>query len=641
MCGIVGYIGRRNATNVLLDGLHHLEYRGYDSAGVAVIQDDTVVIQRSVGKLSKLIDKINKAHSAGEGEAPCGPACRQAGLPREGTLLAPKINRREMTGTIGIGHTRWATHGRPTEVNAHPHQEGRVILVHNGIIENYQGLRKALQVKGHHFTSETDTEILCHLIADHLRRRKTMMEAIRRALAQVEGSYAIVVMDAEDDRHLYFARQGSPLVVGMAKGEKILASDVPAILPYTREMIFLEDGDRGMMTRGQVVIEDAKGKAVTRKAVHIEWDPVMAEKGGYKHFMLKEIFEQPKVVGDTIAGRLSSKHGVVLNELDGLLLRGKPAFERITMVACGTSWHAATVARYWIESLCGVRVSVELGSEFRYRNPVIDKKTLCIAISQSGETADTLAAAELAKRRGAKAVAICNVQGSSLTRLAHTTLYTRAGPEIGVASTKAFTTQLTVLWLFTLWLARHVGKMKSSKLGREVNALKQLPGHIQEALEVHPEIKKLAAEFANASPVLFIGRGTHYPVVLEGALKLKEIAYVHAEAFAAGELKHGPIALVDRGVPVIALLPGDETLEKVISNIQEVMARGATVLMVGCNGNFPHIEDGKKIVMPETSRYLTPILYVIPLQLFAYDIADRRGTDIDQPRNLAKSVTVE
>jgi glucosamine--fructose-6-phosphate aminotransferase (isomerizing) len=608
MCGIVGYIGKRNATAVLLDGLHHLEYRGYDSAGIAVYQDDDVVIQRSVGKLANLIEKID---------------------------------RRQMTGTTGIGHTRWATHGRPTEANAHPHQEGRVILVHNGIIENYQSLRKALTAKGHHFTSETDTEILCHLISDHLKHSKTMMDAIRKALAQVEGSYAIVVMDAEDDQHLYFARQGSPLVVGFAKGENILASDVPAILPYTREMIFLEDGDRGVMTRDKVVIEDASGKKVNRKVTHIEWDPVMAEKGGYKHFMLKEIYEQPKVVGDTIAGRISSKQGVVLNELDGILFRGKPAFDRITIVACGTSWHAGSVARYWLESLCNIPVSVDLGSEFRYRNPVIDKKTLCIAISQSGETADTLAAASLAKKRGAKLVAICNVQGSSLTRLADATLYTRAGPEIGVASTKAFTTQLTVLWLFTLWLARHLGKIKTAELEREIAALKQLPGHIRDVLAVHPEIKKLAREFSDASPVLFIGRGTHYPVVLEGALKLKEIAYVHAEAFASGELKHGPIALVDRGVPVIALLPTDNTLDKVVSNIEEVMARGAVMLMIGCDGNFPQISGGKKVVMPKTSDYLTPILYVIPLHLFAYDVADQRGTDIDQPRNLAKSVTVE
>lgn len=609
MCGIVGYVGSRSAISVLLDGLHHLEYRGYDSAGVAVIQDDAVVIHRSVGKLHKLVEKID---------------------------------RRQMTGTIGIGHTRWATHGRPSEVNAHPHQEGNVILVHNGIIENYLELRRKLQDQGHRFSSETDTEILCHLIAEHTKKKGiTLFDAMRAALREVAGSYAIVVMDARDDSKLYFARQGSPLVLGIGEGEMILASDIPAILPYTRNMTFLEDGDMGWITAKALVIKTLQGKSVTRKVARIDWDPVMAEKGGFKHFMLKEIFEQPKVVGDTIAGRISSSKGVMLPELDVLFKAGRPDFDRIICVACGTSWHAAGVARYWIEQLCDIPVSVDLASEFRYRNPVIGKKTLCIAISQSGETADTLAAAQMVRKKGGKVLAICNVQGSSLTRLASATLYTRAGPEIGVASTKAFTTQLTVLWLFTLWLLRHQKRMSQAAIGREIMALKALPGVIQQVLDTHADIKKLALEYMNASPVLFIGRGTHYPVVLEGALKLKEIAYIHAEGFAAGELKHGPIALVDQDVPVIALLPSDETLEKVISNIQEVMARGATVLMVGSDGNFPDFANTQKMVMPKTSPFLTPILYVVPLQLFAYDIADQRGTDIDQPRNLAKSVTVE
>ncbi len=608
MCGIVGYVGKRSAISVLLDGLHHLEYRGYDSAGVAVIQDDAVITHRSVGKLNKLVEKID---------------------------------RRKMTGTIGIGHTRWATHGRPSEANAHPHQQDNVILVHNGIIENYLDLRKKLTAKGHRFSSETDTEILCHLIAEHYKKKgTTLFDAMRAALKEVAGSYAIVVMDAEDDSKLYFARQGSPLVVGHGEDEMILASDIPALLPYTRHMSFLEDGDVGWVTATSLVIKNLQGKAITRKVARIDWDPVMAEKGGFKHFMLKEIYEQPKVVGDTIAGRISSK-GVMLPELDVLFKSGRPDFDRIVCVACGTSWHAAGVARYWIEQLCGIPVSVDLASEFRYRDPVIGKKTLCIAISQSGETADTLAAAQMVRDQGGKVLAICNVQGSSLTRLASATLYTRAGPEIGVASTKAFTTQLTILWLFTLWLMRHQKRISQPALEREVSALKALPGVIQKVLNTHDEIKKLALEYVNVAPVLFIGRGSHYPVVLEGALKLKEIAYVHAEGFAAGELKHGPIALVDQGVPVIALLPDDETLEKIVSNIQEVMARGAMVLMVGNKDSFPDLANTRKIVMPKTSAHLTPILYVVPLQLFAYDIADARGTDIDQPRNLAKSVTVE
>ncbi|PIR20651.1 MAG: glutamine--fructose-6-phosphate transaminase (isomerizing) [Deltaproteobacteria bacterium CG11_big_fil_rev_8_21_14_0_20_47_16] len=608
MCGIVGYIGDRSAISVLLDGLQHLEYRGYDSAGVAVIQDDQVITHRSVGKLANLIQKID---------------------------------RRELHGTVGIGHTRWATHGRPTEVNAHPHQEGRVVLVHNGIIENYLDLRRKLEKLGHSFTSETDTEILCHLVAEQLKKTKQMQPAIQKALALVEGSYAIVVMDAEDPDRLYFARQGSPLVLGLGEKENILASDVPAILAYTRKMVFLEDGDRGVISAKKFEIFDAKGKPVKRKVAQIDWDPVMAEKGGYKHFMLKEIFEQPKVIGDTLAGRISAKHGVVLPELAELFGSKKFDVDHIQFVACGTSWHAAGVARYWIESLCGIPVSVDLASEFRYRNPVIGKKTLCVAISQSGETADTLAAAQLAKRRGAKLIAVCNVQGSSVTRLAHATLYTRAGPEIGVASTKAFTTQLTVLWLLTLWLSRKLKKIKTAALEQEVKALKRLPGLVQTSLESHNEVRALAKQFMNASPVLFIGRGTHYPVVLEGALKLKEIAYIHAEGFAAGELKHGPIALVDQDVPVIALLPQGDLLEKMISNIQEVAARGASVLMIGEKNCFPKGMGTAHIPMPKASSYLTPILYVVPLQLFAYDIADQMGTDIDQPRNLAKSVTVE
>ena len=610
MCGIVGYLGEREAVPVLLDGLKRLEYRGYDSSGVAVLNGHGIKIERAEGKINALENK-----------------------------LVSNV----LQGCIGIGHTRWATHGVPSVRNAHPHRVAEIVVVHNGIIENYSELRKKLTQEGCKFKSETDTEVFCHLIHQEFQKTKDTLVALRNSLEKVRGSYGLVVLNEKDPEHLYLARLGSPLVVGFGDKENFVASDIPAILPYTRRMTYLEDGEVGMLSRRELIVLDAAGLRVDKKIEEITWDAVQAEKGGYKHFMLKEIFEQPHVVEDALAGRLDVEQGtVLLEELVPLLKKNHLSFENISIVACGTSWHAGLIARYWLEGLARISTKIDLASEFRYRNPLVNDKTLIIGISQSGETADTLAAMRLAKEKGAKVLAICNVVGSSMAREADAVLYTHAGPEIGVASTKAFVAQLTALFLTALFCAQKLDRVDGETSTLFTEELRKLPKLIKALLQQHQKIRNIVEQLAPQPHFLFIARGPHYPIALEGALKLKEISYVYAEGFAAGELKHGPIALIDKGVPVFALAPQNETYEKILSNIAEVKARGAWVVGLGDNGDAQlSAQVVNYISVPKIHPLLSPILYAVPLQLFAYYLADFKGTDVDQPRNLAKSVTVE
>jgi glucosamine--fructose-6-phosphate aminotransferase (isomerizing) len=610
MCGIVGYIGKRNATEVLVDGLKRLEYRGYDSAGIAVMSNGDLHVRRSVGKLDQLEQAI--------------------------TEDPPK-------GHIGVGHTRWATHGRPSEANAHPHRAGDIIVVHNGIIENHAELRRSLIKKGHEFSSETDTEIVAHLINDFVERGLPMKEAIKKSLGKIRGSYAFLIMNANDKESLYLAKNASPMVLGLGHKENFIASDIPALLPYTRKVIFLEDGEIAKITADSYSVRDSRWNLVKKTPKTVTWDPIMAEKGGYKHFMLKEIFEQPKILEDTFGGRVAPGTGkVILRELDPLWKNGRFPFDHIYIVACGTSWHASLIGKYWIERICRIPVSVDLASEFRYREPIITKRTLFIPISQSGETADTLAALQMAKAAGAKVLSICNVVDSSIARASNAVLYTHAGPEIGVASTKAFTAQLIALLLLSLAFGRKLGKIDAEFVEKRVGELLELPGQMRNMLKGAEKIKKIAEDYVNSNEFIFIARGVHYPVALEGALKLKEISYLYAEGFAAGELKHGPIALVDNGTPILALAPKGYTYDKVASNIEEVRARGADVIAIVNDGDRHIAPKASAVVnIPHSSWYTSPILYALPLQLFAYYIADHKGTDVDQPRNLAKSVTVE
>jgi len=610
MCGIVGYIGRRNATKVLIDGLKRLEYRGYDSSGIAVMCNGDIDIRRSVGKLENLENALNGG--------------------------GPK-------GHIGIGHTRWATHGRPSEENAHPHRAGNIVVVHNGIIENHAELRRSLIKKGHEFSSETDTEIVAHLIHQLTSQGMPMKEAIRKALSKIRGSYALAIMNVGDKEAIYLAKQNSPMVVGLGTRENFVASDIPALLPYTKKMVFLEDGEIAKLTAEGLSVRDRNFNPVKKQPKIIAWDPITAEKGGFKHFMLKEIFEQPKILEDTLGGRIAPGSGkVTLRELDKLWKNGKFPFEKVYIVACGTSWHSALAGKYWIERICRIPVFVDLASEFRYRDPIIDKKTLFIPISQSGETADTLAALHMAKERGAKVLGICNVVESSIARASDTVIYTHAGPEIGVASTKAFTAQMVVLLLIAFCFGRRLNKIDASYVKNRVDELLELPMQMKNMLDSAGKIRAIAEKYADARQVLFIARGVHYPVALEGALKLKEISYVYAEGFAAGELKHGPIALIENGTPVVAMAPRGYTYEKMMSNIEEVKARGADVIAIANVGDKNIQQKASDVVyIPQTSWYTSPILYALPLQLFAYYVADHKGTDVDQPRNLAKSVTVE
>lgn len=611
MCGIIGYIGTDEATPILLDGLRRLEYRGYDSAGIAVAGSEGIKIQRTEGKLNNLE-----------------------------VLLAESTIR----GNIGIGHTRWATHGRPSEINAHPHRAGDIIVVHNGIIENYVELKHQLIENGRVFTSETDTEVISHLVDYHYNRNGgDTAAAVGSAIKELTGSYALVIMNAKEPGKLYVAKQGSPLVVGEYGGAKYVASDVPALLPYTKDMMFLEDGDFAVLSSDAVELFDDAGNKATRNTQHIPWSPLMAEKGGYKHFMQKEIFEQPTVLQDVLTGRITSdRSSVTLEELDCLFKDGQPKFDKVMIVACGTSLHAAQVGKYMIESLSRIHVSVDYASEFRYRDPIMDDRTLVIPISQSGETADTLAAEKMAEELGCPIMAICNVLGSSITRAADATLYIHAGPEIGVASTKAFTAQLVTLYLFALYLSEKLGRIEPDILKSHIAELLSLPRLVDETLKDADEVREIAESICDAPNVLYIGRGLNYPVALEGALKLKEISYLHAEGFPAGELKHGPIALIDHGVPVIALTPRDGTYDKVLANLEEVKARGAYTIAVAVKGDESIFEKVEALIkVPQASRFIMPIVAAIPLQLLAYYVADHKGTDVDQPRNLAKSVTVE
>jgi glucosamine--fructose-6-phosphate aminotransferase (isomerizing) len=609
MCGIVGYIGKRNTCSVLLEGLRRLEYRGYDSAGVAVFHDDKIEVRRCQGKLCNL----------------------------ESILCNTSFN-----GDAGIGHTRWATHGRPSEENAHPHYYQGIAVVHNGIIENYLELKKMLKSEGHEFQSETDSEVLSHLFARFIARGESFKDAVRRGLELVRGSYAIAVVNEADRLQLIAARNESPLVLGLGDGENFIASDVPAILPYTRRMVFLEDGDMAVVSDSAVQITALSGAAIQRAPRLITWDPIMAEKGGYKHFMQKEIFEQPRAIIDTLRGRISEDTcDIYLNGFEAQAAALKD-IERIYCVACGTSYYAGLVGKFMIEETSRIPVEVDLGSEFRYRDPLVDGRSLIILISQSGETADTLAAMREGKNKGARTLAICNAVESSLARDCDSVLYTHAGPEIGVASTKAFTSQVTALFLVALFLGRLRGTLTAEQSCGLIQDLVRLPGLMEKALALDADIERIAGVYADARNFLYLGRGINYPIALEGALKLKEISYIHAEGYPAGEMKHGPIALIDEEMPVVVIAPRGATYEKIMSNVEEVKARKGRTIALATEGDGEiSAKVNHAMFVPETSPLLTPILMVIPLQLFAYHVAVIKGTDVDQPRNLAKSVTVE
>jgi glucosamine--fructose-6-phosphate aminotransferase (isomerizing) len=609
MCGIIGYLGPQEAMPILLDGLKRLEYRGYDSAGMAVIGQNGLEIRRSLGKLRELEQVLS-----------------QSPLP----------------GQVGIGHTRWATHGRPSEANAHPHQVGEIAVVHNGIIENYLDLKTDLLKDGHRFASETDTEIVSHLIVRHMRRGAEYLDAVRLTLKDIKGSYALVMVNAQKPRMLVAARKESPLILGLGEGEYFLASDIPAILPYTRRVIFLEDYDVVVARDGDFLLLDGDGNRITRPEHTITWSPAMAEKAGYKHFMQKEIFEQPRALIDTFRSRINLEEGEVLLEEVPFTIEHLQSIQKIFLVACGTSFHAAMVGKHLIESLCRLPVEVDLGSEFRYRDPLVDSRTLLIPISQSGETADTRAGLTAGKALGAKTLAICNVVGSSIARESDCVFYTHAGPEIGVASTKAFTTQLVALYLIALYLAQKLGKITRVEVRHRLQQLVKLPTWVQETLDHDMKIREIGEQYLEAQNFLYLGRGLHFPIALEGALKLKEISYIHAEGYAAGEMKHGPIALIDRNMPVVVLATRTPVLEKIQGNLEEVAARGGMLIALTEADNYQVQERVDSVItVPEVPLELSPIVLAVPLQLLAYHIADLRGTDVDQPRNLAKSVTVE
>lgn len=609
MCGIVGYFGPQQATPIIIDGLRRLEYRGYDSAGIAILNGGEIEVRRAKGKLAELENLL--------GQSP-------------------------LSGVRGIGHTRWATHGRPSETNAHPHCAGEVAVVHNGIIENYLELKERLAVQGHEFSSETDTEIIAHLVDQHLRECGDFETAVRQALSEVRGAYAVAILCQSEPDKMIAAKLGSPLVVGQGHGEFFVASDIPAMLSHTREMIFLEEGELVVYHDGELRFSDLGGTPVAKTAKTITWSPLMAEKGGYRHFMLKEIYEQPRAIADTVASRVKDGHSDVY--LEGLQLDDEQLrqFDRLYIVACGTSWHAGLTGKFLIEKLARVPVEVDIASEFRYRDPLITERTLTILISQSGETADTLAALREARAKGGKALAICNVVESSIARESDGVIYTHAGPEIGVASTKAFTTQLVALYLLALRLGRARGALDAERCIELTEALLTLPRKIEEVLELDGKIEAIAKTFMSASDFLYLGRGNQYPIALEGALKLKEISYIHAEGYPAGEMKHGPIALIDEQLPVVFLCPHNETLEKVVSNLEEVRARDGRVIAVVTEGHQNLLgEVDALITVPEIIDELAPVLMSIPMQLLAYHVAVFKGTDVDQPRNLAKSVTVE
>ena len=615
MCGIVGYLGPKPVVPVLVEGLRRLEYLGYDSAGVAVVRDGAIAVRRSAGKLARLEDAI-------------------AADPIE--------------GDYGLGHTRWATHGRHTEENAHPHRDctGRIVVVHNGIIENHLELKQELQREGHAFVTETDTEVVAHLVERETLSGVALEEAVRRALPRIRGLYALVLLSADDPGKLVAVRNGPPLVIGQGADEYFVASDIPAILNHTRDVVFLADEEMAVVTRAGVAFTGFDGSALVRAPQRVLWDPIQAEKAGYKHFMLKEIFEQPAAVRDTVLGRLSVETGRVFLDEVNLDADDLAHVEKVTMLACGTSWHAALVGKFLVEELAKLPVEVDYGSEFRYRDPVVSDRSLAVVITQSGETADTLAALREARRKGARSIAVCNVVGSMATRECDGTIYTHAGPEIGVASTKAFTAQLAALYLLALGLAQARGTLAPAEARAHVDGLLKLPQTLEWALKASAGVEEIARSFHQRRDFLYLGRGINYPIALEGALKLKEISYIHAEGYPAGEMKHGPIALIDEDLPVVAVCPRDHVFEKMLGNIQEANARGGAVIAV-TNGGDEGLRDlldprtDYLISLPTVHRLLSPAVFVIPLQLLAYHIAVRRGCDVDQPRNLAKSVTVE
>ena len=610
MCGIVGTIGRREAAPILIDGLRRLEYRGYDSAGLAVHDGAKIRIVRAVGKLRAL---------------------------EEALVASP------LTGTTGIGHTRWATHGRPSETNAHPHVAGGIAVIHNGIIENHIALRARLVKAGAKIVSDTDTEIIAHLIDAQVRKGADLEQAVRASLAEVEGAYAIAVVWERAPDSIVVAKNASPLVLGLGDGENFCGSDIPALLPHTRRMIVMEDGQMAVLTRDAVRVMTLDGKALDPEVRTVDWSPAMAEKSGYKHFMLKEIFEQPRAIEDTLRGRLDREQGDVVGAELGLTDERATSIDRVVLLACGTSFHAALVGRHYIEQLAGVPAVAELASEFRTRHPVIGPRDLVVAISQSGETLDTLMAARLAKEKGAAVLAIANVMDGAIPRAADARLYTRAGPEIGVASTKCFSVQVAALLMLAIWLGRRRGTLPAPRAAELVEALVRVPHQMRDVLQgTRQLVSNLAHRYAEARDVLFLGRGLSFPIALEGALKLKEISYAHAEGYAAGEMKHGPIALIDSHVPVIVLVPRDDCRDKSMGNLQEAKARGGRILAVATEGDTDvHGLADEVIEIPETAPELTPLLTVLPLQLYAYYVADLKGTDVDQPRNLAKTVTVE
>jgi glucosamine--fructose-6-phosphate aminotransferase (isomerizing) len=612
MCGIVGYVGEKSAVGIIVEGLKRLEYRGYDSAGVAVLDGSGLNVRRAVGRIK---------------------------------ALEAVLRERPLTGTVGIGHTRWATHGRPSEDNAHPHTDcsGGLVVVHNGILENYLEIKERLASDGHVFKSETDTEVLAHLVEHHLRGTRRLDEAVKAALREVTGSYAVGVVSTAAPDRLVAAKQGAgSVVVGLGRGEMFVASDIPAILSHTRDVVILEDNDVAVVTAHGVELATLDGDPVQREPTKILWDPIMAEKGGYRHFMLKEIYEQPRAIADTFRGRIAPETGnIVLPDvnLDPSTVR---AIQRVVLVACGTAWHAALLARTMIERLAGVPAEVDLASEFRYRDAIVGPETLVVAVSQSGETADTIGAVKAARLKGCPILAITNVVGSALAREATGVLQMHAGPEIGVASTKAFATMIVASYLLGLWLGRQRGALTAEDVKKRIHDLVEIPRLVEQTLELDTSIAALARHLSHATDFLYLGRGVQFPIALEGALKLKEISYIHAEGYAGGEMKHGPIALIADGLPVVTLVPRDSSYDRMLGNMEEVRARDGQLIAI-CHpddravaGKAQHV-----IEVPPCAELLAPLLTVIPLQLLAYHVAVRRGCDVDQPRNLAKSVTVE
>jgi glutamine---fructose-6-phosphate transaminase (isomerizing) len=625
MCGIVGYVGKKRVVPVIIDGLRKLEYRGYDSAGIAVAGngEGELQVRRAEGKLRNLEEAIR---------------------------LKP------LDGTYGIGHTRWATHGRPTEENAHPHRDctGKIVVVHNGIVENYLALKKKLIEEGHKFATETDTEVIAHLVESYFfnksnGHRPSLEESVRKTVRQLTGVFALAVISEEEPNKIVAARNGPPAVIGLGNDEYFVASDVPAILYHTRDLFFLHDGDLAVVTPSGVQLTDFNGKPVVREVQHVTWDPIMAEKGGYKHFMLKEIHEQPRAVRETALGRVSQDTGQVFLEEMEITAEEFRKLQKLNIAACGTSWHAGLAGKFMIERLARVPVDVDYASEWRYRDPIISANEITLLITQSGETADTIAAQREAKAKGSKTLAICNVVGAMIAREAAGTVYTHAGPEIGVASTKAFTAQLTALFLLALHLGQVRGTTTTPQAKRYIDELLKIPGKLENVLSHDSAVEELARQYSKSQDFLFLGRGVHYPIALEGALKLKEISYIHAEGYPAGEMKHGPNALIDENLPVVILASHDPNdpesvlrYEKTMSNVKEVKAREGKVIALAVEGDEEirnHVDH--VLYVPQAPELLLPILEVVPLQLLAYHIAVRRGCDVDQPRNLAKSVTVE